>query len=149
MQKVWVSWWFAAKSEMLMLQTNCELRFQVPLEVYIKWAVDSLHIFKGYQLRINCYKQFVNFNSSILWNPIIAHLNHIKFRIMPNEHQMNNRLHISKGGNQLPAAHSCARGGPCKSSKVTIQNHHCLYMSKSWLFEWSDFPNFRMLKMLL
>ena len=45
---------------------------------------------------------------------------------MPNENQMNNRLDISKGGNQLPAAHSCARGGPCKSSKVTI--------SKSSLF---------------
>ena len=144
MQKVWVSLWFAAKSEMLMSQTNCELRFQVPLEVYIKWAVDSLHKFKGYQLQINCYKQIVNFNSSIIWNPIIAHLNRIKFRIMPNEHQMNNRLHISKGGNQLPAAHSCARGGPCKSSKVTISKSSLFVHIKIlivWMVWLSKFQN--------
>ena len=67
---------------------------------------------------------------------------------MPNEHQMNNRLHISKGGNQLPAAHSCTRRRPCKSSKVTISKSS-LFVNFKILLVWtvwiSKFGNFKML----
>ena len=49
-----------------------------------------------------------------------------------------------KGGNQLPAAHGCARGGPCKSSKVTISKSSLFVHIKIlnvWMVWLSEFQN--------